>query len=275
MSKARVALGLDAGSSSLKASAIDIYSGERLKGFRRPYKEDSGVLCSGAISLKRFEDAVSSLLDDAQKEFELSAIGLSTQMYSICIEEPGGIFVLPWNSPWEADTKAAEAMKRFYPVTGCPPKAMFPLYKLLSRQGEGFRFLPYGLKGALSGFLTGQRSCDLTTAGSSGFTEYRARRWNRELIRSLGLKETELPSLTVHTAPAGTCRGAVYANALGDGPSASYACLHLGRFCANLGTSVAVRTITAREEDLLPGSLWRYAVDGQNCVVGDVSAAGC
>ena len=201
--------------------------------------------------------------------FRVKAVGVTTQMYSIL---EGGETPITWqrNSSWRDSPDAAKFMAGVYRQSGCPPHRRFPLYKLLTLGEERRRaFLPYDVKAAILERLTGSLVTDYSTAASSGLFDTAKKDWNRELVSKLGLGQEMLPMAQLHNLAAGELcipggKGIVVAPALGDGPSASYACMDYSDVCCNVGTSSAARIITKYPNRYLDQGLWRFPADGES-----------
>lgn len=283
MKRTPVVLGIDLGSSAAKHIAVSLLDGVILNSARREY--DHSAENGAPVPAHVYEDELVRILNDALVRYDVKSIGLTGQMYSILAAYGERLVVWQWNSAWHKNAAAQAAMAQMYETTGCPARACFPLYKLLSSEAEERRgYLPYDIKAHLIEFLTGQRVTDYSTASSSGLFLVKERAWNRALAESLGFSADALPLAIQHNRVAGTIRnpriktnGAIVsvAPALGDGPSASYACKDLSNMCCNVGTSSAVRTITSDSACYTDASLWRFALDDEAMIVGDISASCC
>jgi gluconokinase len=280
--KKQVVLGLDIGTSSIKATIVDAESGSILKNGRYDYAYMETV--PGVVPVKVYEDAVLDIIKAVLKEYTILSLGVSTQMYSLCRDTDSGRMVYQWNSVWSRSEEAEELLKPIVGTSGCPADTIYPSYKLLSMATAARRsFMPYGLKEHIIQYITGTLTTDYTTASASGMFDIKNRRWNRDLLDVLAYSVQSMPAVISHNEIAGFVKkeftdGAdkiAVVPALGDGPSASFACSPISRVCCNLGTSMAVRVISDLKDKTTPASFWTYAYDKFDYMVGGISSNGC
>jgi gluconokinase len=222
-----------------------------------------------------FERAVDRAVADVAADYDVAAVAVTTQLYSRIEETTTGRVVHPWNGPWPA-AGAPGAATAWAEVSGCPPSLLYPVYRLATLDDAGrARFRPFGLKEHLIERLTGRLVTDYTTASASGLFDRRRGTWNHGLLAGWGWTPSDLPEVVAHDAPVGEAAGAVVCPGLGDGPSASLACRSLSPFCGNLGTSTAARVICPAGAGPVDPSLWAFAFDASDWVVGGISTRGC
>lgn len=277
-----VVAGIDVGTSSLKATVIDM-SGTVLKKIRLDYEKSE--ISPGVVPSTVYETKLIEALDMVAKNFNVVSVGVSSQMYSLCEAAPSGTLVHQWNSLWVRDKEVEPWLEKMMANSGCPVDTMYPAYKLATVKDKKRKFLPYGLKEHLIKFLTGKLTTDLTCASGSGLLDIYAKKWNTAFINALGFTEKDMPQLKKHNTPVGNMKisgknfngdNIVVAPALGDGMSASYACLDISKLCVNIGTSLAARAFVGEEEIKEKNRfLWTFAVDEKSYIRGGISSNGC
>ena len=275
-------IGFDVGTSSLKAAVADPETGKILEGRTWSYGAGSEV-APGVTPLRIYMEVFSAALQELHRDYHILAVGMTTQMYSVLRKTPDGDLVYQWNSLWDRRPDLEPEMADFLIDSGCRPDTLYPGYKLYTMDPEMRKeFLPYGLKEALIQYLTGNLATDYATASPFGLFDARKRVWNAEIIEKLGFDLADLPDAVTHDTPVGTITldgmkddRIVVAPGLGDGPSASLGCLEAGRLCGNLGTSMAVRTVTEHPDFSREGGLWNYAFDDTYYATGGISSNSC
>lgn len=278
-----VVVGLDIGTSSLKAAAV-AEDGSIAEFLTRGYEIPSGWP-QGVVPAAVYETAVKRALANLSRSYELLAVGVTTQMYSLCQAREDGLAVWQWNCLWKRDADTERAIGADLIRSGCRPDTLYPAYKLASLPPERRKsFLPYGVKEYLIYTLCGELGTDYSTACASGLFDAVERKWNLDLAARLGYSKSDLPRVFRHDAPAGQVLPAAFEGAsgktlvvpgLGDGPAASLACRGLSSFCGNLGTSMAARVLTDRPDFSDKNGLWNLAVDETQYAVGGVSSNSC
>jgi gluconokinase len=275
-------LGLDVGTSSLKATILND-KGRLIQNRNYGYPVHKGL--QGIVAADVYENTVLSAISDAVREFRIISVGLSTQMYSLCEDIGDKKFIHQWNSLWTGSDRCDEYFNGITNISGCPADTIFPAYKLYSLGDEARKnFLPYGLKEHLINFLTGNLCTDYATASASGFFDIRSRGWHQDLLDTIGFSPKDMPVAKKHYEPAGMLKNnlmiglgveASLVPGLGDGPSASYACRPISDVCCNIGTSMAIRTISGIENRKTTRELWVFAYDDDSDVIGGISSNGC
>lgn len=280
--KPEVVVGVDVGTSSLKATAINVKTGAVACNLRYEYPKTKALI--GVVPARVYEETLIKMLDTLTAEFTLLSVALSSQMYSLCEETAEGVVVYQWNSLWPRDVRAEEWLKGYMERSGCPVDTLYPAYKLATVKDKAERkFVPYGVKEYLIKFLSGELVTDYTTASASGLLDIYEKRWNEGLIKALGYSSEAMPQVRSHNTSIGevkiplSCRDGqdiALAPGLGDGISASYTCRGLTQICANVGTSLAARAFVGSP---VPGceELWTYVVDEERYVLGGISSNGC
>ena len=278
-----VIIGLDIGTSSLKMTIADFESGEIINNRRNGYSMNE--IRPGVIPVSIYEDAVVRTIRSASERYLIKGMGISTQMYSFCEDTEEGRIVYQWNSLWDRRREKDEYLKAQMKKSGCPLDTLFPAYKLSTVEDEKrISFVPYGLKEHIIDFLTGELVTDYSTASASGMFDIKNRKWNEGFISSLGFSNCLTPRVLNHNRIIGYVKEDITGQvqdktalvpALGDGISASYACSNLSKICGNLGTSMAVRTVSKKENEECRSLLWTFALDEERYITGGISSNSC
>ena len=277
--KPEIFLGLDVGTSSLKATCFDAGRGNLTENKLFSYQITEGR--PGIIPVVFYERVVLEALNYFDDKYSILGVGVSTQMYSILRNNNEVLEVVQWNAPWQISLEDKEKLKPLLVGSGCHPDVLYPVAKIFSSLRNADNFLPYGIKEHLIEFLTGNRVTDYSTASASGFFLIKEKKWNEELVSMLGFDLKHFPEVLLHNQKAGSLRkelkvgsSAFVVPAAGDGISASLAVADLSSLCGNLGTSMAIRKI--RNSDLFSRHQkeWIYALDEERYVTGGISLNG-
>lgn len=275
MKKPERIVGFDVGTSGLKMTLADPATRKPCENLHAAYG-DFREIAPGVVPVSVYYNAMDDALTRLREKYEIVSLAVTTQMYSVCAVENGETVAYQWNSLWDRkpgiEKDIADPVKR----SGCRVDTLFPAYKLatLPRERRAL-FVPYGIKEAIIKRLTGSLAVDTVTASATGMFELSKRAWNIEFIRELGLDEGKLPNAVDHFKAVGKNMGTIVAPGLGDGPSASYACLDLSPFCGNLGTSMAARVFSDRADLSDEHGLWNFSVDDKTYVTGGISSNAC
>lgn len=271
-----VVLGIDLGTSSMKCVAARVADGAILERTTRDYLWTVGSPVTDAD----YFDVLHDLIRDVQERFEIRAVAVSTQMYSL-ITSSGN--VLGWNAAWASDPDRLRQIHRELPGTGAQPDPIFPVFKL----ADTASLLPYGLKAAVMKHLCGRLVVDPAEASATGLYDVQRMRWIDPLpVERIGHKD--LPEVLPHDQVAGAVRtdlgfrdSFLVAPGLGDGVSASWRGSSTALTAANLGTSVAVRSIQSMParsdlpyEETKNSREWVFRLDSERVVRGGISRAG-
>lgn len=282
--KKKVIAGFDVGTSSLKVSiaALDSLSvTENRKYDYRGYTE----LSAGVVPVRIYQDNVKDVLRHIAGDYEIAAVSVSTQMYSICGYIEGELAAYQWNCFWDTRKDAEEDFREEMRKSGCPADSIYGAYKLCTVSDEERRnFRPYGIKECIIEDLTGTLVSDYTTASACGLFDIRKKSWNIPFIERLGFNSHDLPMVVKHNEVCGKVRPELFPGlipdmvvipGLGDGVSASYACREISSFCGNIGTSMAARVITDKIDAESGVSVWTYAIDEKTYATGGISPNAC
>jgi len=294
-------MALDVGTSSARAICFDELARaqpahEDKVGYAPRTTPDGGV----ELDPDELLDAVTRAIDGAVSGLpagaEVAAVGISAFWHGLLALDAAGrplTPVLTW-----ADTRGAAtaaALRRRLPEravhrrTGAPLHAAFFPAKLRwlreSRPEVFARARTWcGFAEYLAGRLTGRATSSVSMASGTGLLDQSTCRWDEDLLRVCEVDPERLAPIDDAAAEglAPEWRGrwpalarARWFPAWGDG-----ACSNLGSDCAapdrialNVGTSAALRVVTASPPDVPPG-LWRYRVDGRRSVLGGATSEG-
>lgn len=281
--KKQIAVGLDVGTSSLKAAAADVATGEVILTYHHPY-ENLRFYAPGVSYAEDYVRNIIYVLNKLTEEYEIVGLSIDTHMYSVCQKIGAETVVYQWNCVWNRDRELEKVMKEHLIASGCQNDTIFGAYKAATAaKNPDEPFYPYDLKAYLFRALVGRLATDYSTAASGGFFLAKEHGWNVEFMKLAGVDYSELPELLRPNEKVGMLKAGIFpgseavtvATGLGDGAAASYACKHLGTFCGNLGTSMAARVFTKTPDISEEGGMWNYAVDNEYYLAGGISSNGC
>ena len=271
-------LALDVGSSSVRACLYDERGREAGHAAQRKYEARHGRDGSAELDADELVAAARAVLEEAGAGHD--ALGSSCFMHSLLLLDERDRPLTPvllWQDR-RAVAQAEELARRLdeqavHARTGCVLHPSFWPAKLawlraerpelLERARRVVSFADY-----LFLALTGELRTTLSTASGSGLLDLLARRWDRELLAELGIREELLPPLGAE--PAGTSYP----------PLADGVCSNLGAGCTTrdraalmVGTSGALRVLHEGEPEPRPG-LFCYLVDERRVVEGGAVSDG-
>jgi gluconokinase len=269
-------LGLDVGSSSVRAIPFDEHGRAAGTAARRAYEPRHGRDGSAELDPDALVDAARAVLDEAGGSHD--AVGISCFWHSLLLLDAHDrplTRVLLW-SDRRAAAQADELAARLDPAhvhsrTGCFVHPTFWPAKLAWLREEGVlakarRAVSFGSYLFLR--LAGELRTSLSDASGTGLLDVSARAWDAELLEALGLDEELLPPLS--DEPAGTTY-----TPIGDG-----ACSNLGSGCTTaeraalmIGTSGAYRVVHDAAPEPRPG-LFCYLLDERRVVEGGAVSDG-
>ena len=275
-------IGFDIGTSGLKAAVADPSAGKIVEGRTWSYAADSETE-PGVRPIRVYKEVLTEALKELKRDYKILAIGMTTAMYSVCRVVDGEEYVYQWNSLWDRAPQLEPEMKEFLINSGCRVDTLFPGYKLYTLDPETRKeFRPHGLKDVLIEYLTGNLATDYSIASPFGLFDARKRIWNYDIIDKLGFRASDLPKAVPHYTNVGKVilpgfedDNIIVAPGLGDGPSASYGCIGESSICGNVGTSMAIRTITNMPDFSDATGLWNFAFDDELFATGGISSNAC
>ncbi|MFA7237870.1 MAG: FGGY family carbohydrate kinase, partial [Phycisphaeraceae bacterium] len=280
MSESGVVIGLDLGTSGVKAAAMDA-SGRVVKVARRAVTLMTDETGKAEQSVEEVWKAVGEVLGEmeeghtsggvppAKRGSDARAICVSGAMHSVVeVDEAGNAI---GNATTWADRRCAgiaeELRQRvdadaMYRRTGCPFSAMYHPARLrwwgkcrtgssagaLKRPGLNFRnFRGFAaIKDVIAYRLTGRWCTDASIASATGLMDIRTWRWDAEALALAGITAEQLPGVITPTQTVGQTSGGVPVIAgASDGAMANVgaAGFEPGATVITLGTSGAVRRI--------------------------------
>ncbi|MHA6250763.1 gluconokinase [Oceanobacillus sp. CAU 1775] len=212
--KKKLAIGLDIGTTSVKAIAFD-YSGKPLfeeESLIKTYYPEHGYAEQNPeeieISARGVMRQLIASIDDSK--YELVVTGLGSAMHSlICVDAKGKALsnMLIW-SDGRAGKQASELLrtngKEIYLRTGTPIHAMSPFTKLIwmsENQFPAYKNATYfmTMKEYLIYHWFNQRIVDYGLASSTGMFDVKNRVWDQEALDIAGIKEEQLSEIVEPT----------------------------------------------------------------------------
>jgi gluconokinase len=273
-------LGLDVGSSSVRARAFDERGRELEGSARRAYEQHYGADGSAELDADELVRASNAVLDEAGRTFD--ALAISCFWHSLLLLDAHDRPLTPVLL-WQDRRAAAQAEElaarldpeRVHERTGCVPHPSFWPAKLAWLKAERPELLAAASRAVSFGDyllyrLAGELRTSLSMASGTGLLHLRARTWDAELLDTLELDAGLLPP--IGDDPAGN---PPIFPPLGDG-----ACSNLGAGCTTadraalmIGTSGAYRIVRDGEPEPRTG-LFSYLVDEGRVVEGGAVSDG-
>lgn len=298
-------LALDAGTSSTRALLFD-RRGRALAGVMAqvPYAPRTTPDGGAELDPRRLFAAVCRVLDGClhragARAKEIRGVATSMFWHSLLGMNRDGTPLTPcytW-ADMRSDDAARELREKLderavHARTGCPiHPTFFParLRWLRAAHPETVKRVATwgGFWEYLALRLFGRAAASLSLASGTGFLDQARCAWDAELLEAAMTTEDRLFPLAAADAPLQGLRNAFarrwpplaevpWFPAVGDG-----ACANIGSGCGSpervaltLGTSGAMRIVTAAEPGTLPWGLWRYRVDRRRSVVGGALSEG-
>ncbi|HEX5945882.1 MAG TPA: gluconokinase [Acidimicrobiales bacterium] len=297
---AEVVVGLDVGTTGVKASAFEPGSPWRCTVVREypllqpapdQYVQDPGTL------LAAVRDALAECVAAASGA-EVVGVSVSAGMHGLVALDADGRPLTPLVT-W-ADARArteARALhqsgraRELHSRTGVPVHSMSPLTKLrwfAHHEPDLWRAARWwaGLKELLLWWLTGEMVTELSSASGTGMLDMTSRTWSREAVEVAGVDPDRLPPVVATTAIYPLAAGAAGDVGLpvgtpvvvgaADGPLGNLGtgALSPGVAGLSLGTSGAVRMAVDRPTVDADGTLFCYALTDDVWVVGGAVSNG-
>lgn len=302
---APVVIGLDVGTSSVKAAAFG-RGGIVVASAHEPVttvpSTDPGrheqdpreVLLATRSALAAVVD---SLVRAGAEPRRVLAIGLATAMHGLVGLDAHGDPLTPlvtWAdgraTPEALTLRADPALADLQAVTGTPVHPMSPLAKLRWFADHDPATASsvatwVGLKELVFASLTGHLAVDESSASSSGLWSLRDRAWHPPALAAAGIAAATLPPVLATTDARPLSEALAAATGLradlpvvigaGDGPAANLGVGATDRGVAalSIGTSAALRVVTT-EPTVGDGSLFCYVIDRDRFVVGGALSTG-
>jgi gluconokinase len=298
-----VVLGIDVGTTSVKASAVD-EGGVTVASAGQHYALDSSKPNRAEQDPKEIVDAVTNVTRRivetlGQRSRQISALAMGSAFHSVIALSADGT-PLTKSITWADNRSAAIAQGlrgseegiEVYRRTGLPIHAMSPLTKIIwLRQHEPDLFAKtasfVSIKDYLIEHMTGVRSVDYTMASAMGLFDVRRRVWDAGALAVAGLHPYQLPEVVSPTTviPRLLPEFARAVNlgvdvpvvvGAGDGALANIGSGAIGAKKANLtlGTSIGLRMVLDTPRTDTTGSMLCYAVTDDRWLVGYPGSSG-
>jgi gluconokinase len=300
-------LAIDLGTSSVRALVFD-QDGQA--GARALQPSTSNVLARRPSGLRVDDDGTAELdpdgvvealgacLDELADKGHLDGVemvALSCAWHTVLAVDARGrplCAALTW-----ADTRAAAVgdelatradAARLHAETGAPLHVTFWTVKLpwLARQLGDAPAAYLGIAEYVAARLLGDAGASISMASGTGLLDLRTKTWNERALELAGVGPAVLPALhepgwSGRLPAAGARRwpalaAARWHPAWGDGAASNVGagCVSPAFANVNIGTSAAVRTVHDAPGGPLPGTLWRYRVDGERLITGAAYSGG-
>jgi len=298
-------LSLDVGTSSLRAALYDS------RGRRVPDAEatvehaprtfaDGGVEMDAEALLERLVTGIERLLAKVRPApGEIAAVGMCTFWHSILGVDAEGRPTTPimlW-----ADTRATEEVawlkrrldeRQVHARTGCVQHVSYVPGKLLwlaRHRAEAFQRTRWWLSPGEYLYLRlfGQQACSYGMASGTGLFQQQELTWDQGVLAALPIEAEQLAPLVDFDhafrglRPEFARRLPLLAETLWYPAAGDGACNNLGSGCVNrdrvalmVGTSGAMRVMSAQGEARAPFGLWCYRLDGRRHLVGGALSNG-
>lgn len=287
-------IGMDIGTTATKGVLYQ-ESGKKVEELAIPYpliQEKSG---QAEENPQVIFDAVQKVIFKLSKlaAGKIMAISWSSQMHSLI--GLGKENQLLTNSITWADNRSQsiveEAQKnglaeKIYKNTGMPPHPMAPMYKLLWIKRDQPKIFSQvqkwiSIKEYIIWRLTGKIIMDTTMAAGTGLLNLNTLKWDKDLLKIVGLKENKLPNLSEPAVFVGNV-SSKYVKKLGLdnktkiilGASDGYlstigvGVLNKDYFALNIGTSGAIRVIAPQAVLDLKKRFFCYPIDQKHYLLG-------
>ena len=294
-------IALDLGTSSARATLYDLH-GRAVPGrfhqvtYAPTLTHDGGVEHDPTVLL----EAVATCLDAitrASRHDDIRAVGVTTFWHGLLGFDAARRPITPiftWadsrSAPDAALLRGALDDATLHERTGCHLHSSYWPAKLRwlarERPADVARVAFWGSIGEhLELALFGETATSVSMASGTGLFDQETLRWDTEALAAAGVESDRLFPL----ADAGGRRGlrapwsgrwpalrsVPWFPAVGDGAASNVGsdCIDPSRIALNVGTSAAIRLVTADHGTAPPG-LWRYRVDRRRALVGGATSEG-
>lgn len=280
-------IGLDIGTTSISAVAVEASSGALLRAVTVP---NSGALPSpdGVSRIQdpaRIAETALALKEALAAEFSpVAAIGVTGQMHGILYLDRAGRAVSPlytWqdgrgNLPYGDSTYATHLSER----TGYPLASGFGLVTHFINREQGLvpaeAITFCAIQDYIAMLLTRRETPLLhaSNAASFGCYDLAAQAFDRSAMEKAGLDGSPLPAVTVETAVIGQDNGVPVAAAIGDNQASVLGSLREdGDILVNIGTGSQVSALVSAPAPFPAGAVRPY-VDGRFLLAGSPLCGG-
>src|SRR5581483_10810769 len=246
-------IGIDVGSSFLKAAVIDVDRGALIRTARVPFPDFVGSLPAlySEVEPRTIMAAVGGLLLDLAPD-GCAGLVLCGQMHGFVRVDPTGEAITNYISWLDQRVSAAEFEQMAALVTDAERQeignefrssiALAQLYRIRRHDQLPAGATPVSIADYVAGRLCGTMPVmDPTQAAAFGALRLRSGEWHRELIRKVDLETLHWPEVRSSGSVVGCWRGAPCYAPVGDQQCAlAGALLHEGELSINIGTGSQV-----------------------------------
>ncbi len=200
-------IGIDIGTTHTKAVAFDAAGnvlGMKTSGYQMKHPMPGRAELDPSLIFRAVVQSINGLSGYLGAHY-LAGIGFSAAMHSlICVDKAGKPLTpcITWADNRSAGIAAVLRREHlsYYHLTGTPLHAMSPLCKLIwLRENDPVLFentaIFSGIKEYIWYRLTGEWSCDISTASATGWMDLRKKTWANACLQLSGIRETKLPDL--------------------------------------------------------------------------------
>lgn len=291
---------LDLGSSSVRALLFDDQAAPIPAAIaKRPHTfltTQDGTSIADPEQLRRLAEVCIDDVLSHPASRNIRAVGMATFVANLLGIDSAGSPVTPVYT--YADTRSAATLDTLrtqidldavHQRTGCPHHTAYHLSKLhwLHQQGiHADQWIDIGTYLYRSWFGRAVPS-SYSVASWTGLFDQHTLTWDADLLRLLGLSESELPPLADYTARQmglrneyalrwRSLRDVPFFLAVGDGAAANIGsgAVQRGTAALTIGTTAALRMVTDEPMSRIPDGLWSYRVDAARHLTGGATNEG-
>jgi len=294
-------IALDLGTSSARATLYD-REGRAVAGRFHQVRYAPTVTADGGVEhdANVLLEAVATCLDAvtrASRHDDIQGVGVTTFWHGLLGFDAARHPVTPiftWadsrSAPDAAVLRGALDDAALHERTGCHLHSSYWPAKLRwlarERPADVQRVASWGSIGEhLELSLFGETATSVSMASGTGLFDQEAQRWDTEAVAAAGVEPHQLFPLAGASGRRGlrapwsgrwpALRSVPWFPAVGDGAASNVGsdCIDPSRVALNVGTSAAIRLVTA-DHGAAPIGLWRYRVDRRRALVGGATSEG-
>ncbi|MGC8612399.1 MAG: xylulokinase [Athalassotoga sp.] len=291
-------LGIDVGTTGIKGLVVE-ENGQILDRFDFPLTVN--IVKPGWSEQNPYDwwKGVIEILKKSAK-YKINSIGLSGQMHSLVTLDKDGKIVRPailWNDQrttkeCQEATQILGGERNVIAEVGNPILEGFTLGKILwikKNEPENFEKIRYVMmpKDYIAYMLTGEVGTEWSDASGTAFYDVRARKWNSKVLKTLGIDEKILPSISKSYDVRGLLErslekelGWENVKVVAGGADNAVSALGIGVFkpgdcMVSVGTSGTVAGVTSSKEPDYEGKLhyFNHVVEGISYYMGVMLSA--
>jgi gluconokinase len=291
---------IDVGSSSARALLFDQQTLEVLSAASRKYSFTTTPPGAAEVDARTLQGLVEDCLDEVLAHAaaqSVGVVGMDTFVGNVVGVNAKGQPVTPLYT--YADTRSAPQVETLrsqidveetHQRTGCLPHTAYLPARLLwlRQQGHrsGVRWLDFG-NYLYEAWFGREVPCSYSVASWNGLLNREKLAWDEEWRRLLDLPREALPDLadldTLQTGLADAyaerwpvLRQVPFCLAIGDGAGANVGsgAVDASRIALTVGTTAAIRKVTAEAFPAVPPGLWCYRMDARHQLIGGATVEG-